>query len=119
MATPFEQTIVLEKSDKSSIVLKGKYTLENWNSAEKKLSAFDQKIKDELIAFSSSLFGITNSAQNNLQIENLKTIGEEFYMKIRDRLLDSKLILPIKIPDETKTETKSESKTKSKKKKYY
>jgi hypothetical protein len=76
--------------DKSAKEVGNKFTKDNWNNIERKLSDFDLKIKDELINVALNLFNIVyTDKQQDIKI---KSLGDEFYSFIRKNLMDYKLI---------------------------
>ncbi len=67
-----------------------KFSSNDWKAAEKKLTAFDQNVKDELCAMANSLAGIKlNGKADDLAF---KTVGDDFYKLIREELLKAKLV---------------------------
>ncbi len=67
-----------------------KFSSEDWKAAEKKLSVFDQKVKDELCELANSLVGINNVGKADDAM--YKTIGNDFYKLIRNDLFVNKLV---------------------------
>jgi hypothetical protein len=67
-----------------------KFSSDDWKAAEKTLSSFDQKVKDELCAFANSLSGINDSGKGDDQA--FRMVGDDFYKIIRQELLKLELI---------------------------
>ncbi len=67
-----------------------KFSSEDWKAAEKKLSPFDQKVKDELCELANNLVGISTTGK--VDESTYKTIGNDFYKLIRNDLFIQKLV---------------------------
>lgn len=76
--------------DKSAKEVGNKFSKDNWNNIERKLSDFDLKIKDELVNLALNLYNISYTDKQN--DTKLKSFGDEFYNLIRKNLIDYELI---------------------------
>lgn len=87
-----------------------KWSLTNWEAAEKPLNQFDSNLKKIMIANVRNLFGITDTIVS----ENIhRALGDEFSIILFDKLVKEKLIKPI---EKTVTIQKKDKKQKSEKK---
>jgi hypothetical protein len=67
-----------------------KFSSEDWKSAEKKLSTFDLKVKDELCDLANNSVGIVGT--NKVDELSFKTVGTDFYKLIRQELVKISLV---------------------------
>ena len=97
------QEHIVEGLDKNASLVGNKFSKNNWNSIERKLSDFDLKIKDELCNLACSFFNIHNAEK--AQENNIKAIGDD-YLSIRQKLIEFNLISNVPIVQDKKVQNK-------------
>lgn len=95
----------LEKNAKEAAV---KFSGKDWTASERKLSPFDQTVKDALCKLADTLCGIDDLTK--IDDSDMKTIGDEQYLKIRGELVSNKLVKETKKEQEQKNKIKDKAK---------
>ncbi len=99
--------------DKGANAIADKWTQSQWETAEKMLNAFDNRLKKVMLGYVRSLFGISNVTESE---NTYKVLGDDFFTLLQKRLLEEKLISPSVKSDTSSTDdSKSGDKSKSKK----